>query len=519
MRATRNRWVSTLMVIALLFTTVLYISSEEVHAASSFTEQELFNVNDGRGYGEYRIPSIAVTSNGTVLVVAEARTGGDQTPTDLVLRRSTDGGNSFSANVILAPGKSQGYAEMNPMLLAEENGSRVHLLWSRWSWGNCQFFIRTSTDHGATWGPARDITSVLDAYKTPGTAKYFAGLSGAGMGPGHGFQMTNGVLVVPIYMTTYGWTNSTVSLIYSTDLGATWNAGQKVPNPSGFTKIHENMMIELSDGRLMTNMRNPGSDYRAVSFSNGVNHTWSTPVSDTELIDPVNQASLDTYDASRILFTNTAHTSSRVNMTIRVSQDDGASWYRSKLIYSGVAGYSDVAVGPDKTIYVFYEKPQGSKITLATFNMEWIESSGTSFDPMIGYTLTNRKSGKALDVSGGSIADGANVIQWPSHGGTNQQWKLVDAGNGYYKIINVKSGKALEVDGASTADGANVQQWTDGGGMNQQWSIVPVGSYYKIVNRNSGKVLEVFGGSTADGANVSQWSDNSGTNQQWSIVN
>jgi galactan endo-1,6-beta-galactosidase len=37
----------------------------------------------------------------------------------------------------------------------------------------------------------------------------------------------------------------------------------------------------------------------------------------------------------------------------------------------------------------------------------------------------NRNSGKVLDVSGRSTADGGNVIQWTDNGGSNQQWSLV----------------------------------------------------------------------------------------------
>ncbi|MWV42468.1 hypothetical protein GRF59_02380 [Paenibacillus sp. HJL G12] len=342
--------------------------------SSTFQDTILFDINDGKGYAQYRIPSIAVMTDGTVLTVVEGRSGGDQTPTDLVLRRSTDGGKTFSDNVILAPGKSQGFAEMNPMLLAENTGSTVHLLWSRWKWGNCQYFIRTSHDNGVTWDAARDITSVLNAYKDPANPNYFANLSGAGMGPGHGIQLKDGTLMVPIYFTTPNWTNSTVATIYSNDGGLTWQAGTKVPNPSGFTKIHENMMVELSDGSLMANMRNPGSNYRAISTSSGVTGAWSTPHSDQVLIDPVNEASIQRYDDSTILFTNAANSSSRTHMTIRMSNDDGATWYKSKEIYAGSNGYSDIGVSSNKTIYVFYEKPASQKIALAIFNKAWVEA-------------------------------------------------------------------------------------------------------------------------------------------------
>ncbi|RKP57324.1 hypothetical protein D7Z26_04940 [Cohnella endophytica] len=149
--------------------------------------------------------------------------------------------------------------------------------------------------------------------------------------------------------------------------------------------------------------------------------------------------------------------------------------------------------------------------------------SGGSWDPNTYYKIIARHSGKALDVSGGSTADGGDVIQWTTSGNANQQWKIESVGSGYYKITNRNSGKVLDVYQASTADGGDVVQWTasgSSGSSNQQWSIEQVGSYYKIVNRNSGKALDVYQASTADGANVVQWmtSSSPATNQQWTIT-
>jgi hypothetical protein len=78
--------------------------------------------------------------------------------------------------------------------------------------------------------------------------------------------------------------------------------------------------------------------------------------------------------------------------------------------------------------------------------------------------LVNRGSGKALDVSGVSTADGARLHQWTRTNGTNQQFQFVDAGGGYYKIKARHSGKVLDVSSWSTADGAAIHQWTDHGG-------------------------------------------------------
>jgi hypothetical protein len=134
------------------------------------------------------------------------------------------------------------------------------------------------------------------------------------------------------------------------------------------------------------------------------------------------------------------------------------------------------------------------------------------------YRLINRNSGKVVEVSNFSTADGGNVQQWTSTGTSSQQWSFVSVGGGYYNIINRNSGKCLDVNGASTADGANVQQWTCGSGTNQRWQLIAVGSYYELKAQHSGKALDVVGNGTADGVNVDQWTWNSGNNQQWQII-
>jgi hypothetical protein len=59
-------------------------------------------------------------------------------------------------------------------------------------------------------------------------------------------------------------------------------------------------------------------------------------------------------------------------------------------------------------------------------------AAAATVDPAAWYVLLNRSSGKALDVSGVSTADGALLHQWTRTNATNQQFQFVDAGGGYY---------------------------------------------------------------------------------------
>jgi hypothetical protein len=135
-----------------------------------------------------------------------------------------------------------------------------------------------------------------------------------------------------------------------------------------------------------------------------------------------------------------------------------------------------------------------------------------------GYTLTARHSGKLADVLNASTADGANAVQWTANGQTNQRWRFVDLGGGFFNVVSVNSGKCLDVFGgaSATGDGVRVVQWTCGSGTNQQWRLADAGSgYVNLVARHSSKCLDVNGAATTDGAQLVQWTCNSGTNQQW----
>jgi hypothetical protein len=137
----------------------------------------------------------------------------------------------------------------------------------------------------------------------------------------------------------------------------------------------------------------------------------------------------------------------------------------------------------------------------------------------VNYLIINRNSGKLLDVSECSKKEGARVLQWKLNGGTNQQWKLADAGDGYVKIVNSNSGKLLEVRSASAGEKSAVVQGNERNSKNQQWELVDAdGGYRKIVNRHSGKLLDIEASSIADGGNAIQNSKSGENSQQWYLA-
>ncbi|KUM81484.1 RICIN domain-containing protein [Streptomyces griseorubiginosus] len=131
------------------------------------------------------------------------------------------------------------------------------------------------------------------------------------------------------------------------------------------------------------------------------------------------------------------------------------------------------------------------------------------------YKVVNKGSNKAIDVSGGSLSAGANIIQWTDSGAGNQNWRFVPVGDGSYEIVTRNSALLMDVSGAATADGATIVQSSDTNVANQHWTLTASGNgYYKIKNVNSGKVLDV----SSSGTQLVQSTDTNADSQLWKVV-
>ena len=122
---------------------------------------------------------------------------------------------------------------------------------------------------------------------------------------------------------------------------------------------------------------------------------------------------------------------------------------------------------------------------------------------------------KMLDIACGSAANGANVQIYLHNGTTAQQFKILHAGNGFYKIISEKTGKSLDVYGGNTKDGSNIQQYTWNGSDAQLWKIINLGNGQFYIRAKLGKGLDVCGGNSLSGTNVQLYSSNGSKAQNW----
>jgi sialidase-1 len=400
-------------IIALLLLFALTLPAAEPRLEKT----DLFEAGKG-GHKLYRIPGIVVTAKGTVLAYCEARkySGLDWDDIEILMRRSTDGGKTWSKPTGLP--LPEGKLERNPAALANpELAKRAPLVKDHIAFNNpvaivdrkgpihflycvdyyrC-FYLR-SDDDGKTFNKPVEITSAFEPFHKDYDWKVLA------TGPAHGIQLKNGRLVVPVWLSKATGNNAhhpnVMATIFSDDNGKTWQRGDIV---SKETKPHidmnETAIAQLNDGRVMLNIRNNSpKNRRAIAFSPDGATQWTPPVFDEQLKEPICMASLcrlsekGKQDKDRLLFANPDNLlrfgkpikpgamADRMNLTVKLSYDEGKTWPVGRVLEPGLSGYNDLAVGPDGTIYCFYERgsTDGKDIfathflTVARFNLEWL---------------------------------------------------------------------------------------------------------------------------------------------------
>jgi sialidase-1 len=324
---------------------------------------------------------VIVTPKGTVLAFCEGRknSSSDTGDIDMLLRRSSDGGKTFSKQQILWDDGPNTCG--NPCPVVDRASGAIFLLMThnlgkddeglilaQKSKGTRTPWISKSLDDGLTWSKPVEITQ---STKKPDWTWYATG-------PGAGIQLKSGRLVIPCCHADPRTREYLSHVIYSDDHGDTWNLGGTAGG-----KTDECEAVELADGAILLNMRTGGGEHRcratAVSRDQGL--TWSKTVYDQTLVEPECQASIRRYSFAkdggkdRVLFSNPAQAAQRTTMTVRVSDDECKTWPVRRVLHPGPAAYSCLAVAPKGTVLCLYErgdKHAYERITLAQFNLDWL---------------------------------------------------------------------------------------------------------------------------------------------------
>ncbi|QFG22782.1 exo-alpha-sialidase [Actinomadura sp. WMMB 499] len=343
----------------------------------------------GKPAKSVRIPGLAVAADGTIVAVMDARVdgsydlGGGTNNIQIAMTRSTDGGATWTTPEIIAKPAttSQGYGD--PSLLVDRTTGKIFCFFtyapkpgvgfwgsepgdtSETSTTNTHITYISSTDGGASWSAPVDLNPHV---RKPDWAGMFAS-------SGHGVQLDSGRLVQPIvYMDSGGATHA--ANIYSDDHGATWHNGT-----AAASGVNESKLIQRATGRVAQNMRHNAGGDRWYAMADDVTAPFGTAWK-SGLIDPGNNGDEISHLLPRsgapaltdvALHSNTADTS-RTDLTVRLSRDDGASWPHHALLKPGASGYSTLAVLPDGSVAALHEIGATGGIVFTRFTIPWLEN-------------------------------------------------------------------------------------------------------------------------------------------------
>lgn len=342
-------------------------------------------------YHNYRIPGIITAPDGTLLAYCEARkgTGGDWDPIDILMRRSTDHGVTWEA-----PQKVVDHTQFergginNFVAIPDQKTGDVHIIFCR---DYAAVYSMKSANSGTTFSSPVEITPVFEAFRRDYPWVVCAA------GPGHGIQLQNGRLLVPVWLSTgegHGRHRPSVTAtIYSDDHGISWRCGQIImKDTETIRNPNESELVELSDGRVLINTRSESDAHRRlISISSDGISNWSPAEFDAALLEPVCMGSIARLRRAKdaILFANPdnleqslpgaqGYSHDRKRLTVKLSRNACSTWEISKVIEAGPSGYSDLTEAHDGSILCFYECGYIEKmtdtrcLTVALFTLDWL---------------------------------------------------------------------------------------------------------------------------------------------------
>ncbi|WP_346237066.1 sialidase family protein [Niabella insulamsoli] len=312
---------------------------------------------------EHFVYGLAEAKNGAILAFAEGRIRpGDASAHHIVLKRSEDGGSTWSASKIIVR-STAGACFANPTPVVDRRGG-IHLFYAQNFHNDSSHLYKiVSRNHGKTWSAPVELTHLFadDPLQRPFHLP----------GPGHGVVLKNGRLLVQVWhrrsikyersQRAYG-----VSVLISDDHGLSWENGNYVPAADSL-EGNESRLVALKNGSVLMNARPSGSaraQRRLFSWSEDNGFTWSSwhegsmgplPVVDMGF-------NVTTVKHQSYLLSSFPEGPGRHNMVLQASADNGHSWLKRYLIREGVVNYSDIAVLKDGSILILYGRGTSKEV-------------------------------------------------------------------------------------------------------------------------------------------------------------
>lgn len=335
-----------------------------------FFELCLFAPGD-YGSANWRIPALLCLDDGSLLLTCDRRKYNEADlpqDIDIVCRRSTDGGHTWSEPATIVEGNGVGHGYGDAALVQCQNGDVI----CAFAGGNGYFqsseanpirtYICRSTDGGKTWSRPVDVTSQLWGSKAinPTCRNYRACFfsSGNGLRLRRGDKAGRIMFAVPM-LRSDEWVSDNF-VVYSDDNGHTWQVSQMAYRGGDEAKL-----MELTDGRILLSTRQNGA--RGFNHSADGGETWGEQGRWNEMTtnacngDLLRVMATDRGDSCNLLMHSIPNSMQREDVSIFVSRDEGATWTDPMPIVDGPSVYSSLTLLPDGSIGVLVEKnPSGA---------------------------------------------------------------------------------------------------------------------------------------------------------------
>lgn len=356
----------------------------------------------------YRIPGVITAKDGSIVAVTDKRKynqGDLPEDIDIVCRRSTDGGHTWSEPYTIAQGTgyNHGFGDCVLAWTNDDNGLIAGFvggvgLWNSTPSNPIRSYIARSYDNGQTWTEPEDITDFIFGSNcvVPEHRTWRASFFGSGNGL---ITSTGRIMFVAAIRETTAQSLSNYA-VYSDDNGITWHVSGRASVSGDEAKV-----TELVDGRILMSIRHNGK--RWYNISNDGGETWQSSTSTWNDItapacngDMIRYTSVNQgFNKNRLLH-SVPFGSSRTDVSVYISYDEGETWPVRKCIVPYSSAYSSLCVLPDGTIglYVEEEYPgnSGYSTVFYNFSLEWLTDGSDSLDPT--FIAENEQQRPSIDV-------------------------------------------------------------------------------------------------------------------------
>lgn len=162
--------------------------------------------------------------------------------------------------------------------------------------------------------------------------------------------------------------------------------------------------------------------------------------------------------------------------------------------------------------FILKKAPDIAQVSAPIISSSLTSNSVYYIRPLCSYLYLSAKAGGAIN--------GTGITQETLSYVASQQWRINDAGNGYYTVTSVGSftGRTLDVSGDSSNDGVPLQLYDSNKTNAQKYSIKSNGDgTFSILTgaSNYSKSLDVSGASQKTGAGIQQYQANGSTAQKF----